>query len=70
MLPYKPWDAPSSMSPNETAVCLAYIIENTGVDGFFLDTMFNIPNNFRTQADKVKKAVFFAPSFHQKAEEL
>lgn len=58
MLPYKPWDAPSSMSPNETAVCL-HIIENTGADGFFLDTMFNIPNNFRTQADKVKKGCVF-----------
>ena len=59
MLPYKPWDAPDNMSPDDTASRLAHVIEKTDVDGFFLDTMFNIPDKFRTESDRVKKGCAF-----------
>lgn len=59
MLPYKPWDAPDDMSPDDTARRLADVIQKTDADGFFLDTMFNIPKAFRSQADSVKKGCVF-----------
>lgn len=59
MLPYKPWDAPDNMSTDDTARKLAHVIEKTDVDGFFLDTMFNILDKFRTESDRVKKGCAF-----------
>jgi len=59
MLPYKPWDAPGHMSPDDTAKALARLAAETDADGFFLDTMSDVPPQFRIEADRVRPGCVF-----------
>lgn len=45
-LPFKPWDVRSFESLDDQARQVESLIEQTGVDGFFLDTMTTIPESF------------------------
>lgn len=59
MLPYKPWDAPGHMSPDDTAKALARLAAETDADGFFLDTMSDVPPQFRIEADRIRPGCVF-----------
>ena len=58
-LPYKPWDLKSSESSDDVLQKFCDLIENTGVDGIFLDTMDQPPYALRKAVDKVRPGVVF-----------
>ena len=45
-LPFKPWDVHPSESMDDQAVEIERLVEQIGVDGFFLDTMGKTPPSF------------------------
>ncbi len=58
-LPFKPWDIPADESTEEVGHKIASLVRDTDIDGFFLDTMANLPLDFRRLVDQVKPGVVF-----------
>lgn len=63
-LPYKPWDIGNDQSMNETSDQVRQLVVDTGIDGFFLDTMDSVPATFRPALDSVKPGVVFCSEVH------
>ena len=58
-LPFMPWDVRSFESLDDQAKEIERLVEETGVDGFFLDTMDWIPESFtRLVRDRFPELVF------------
>lgn len=69
LLPYKPWDTGSSQSMDAVREELAGILRETGADGFFLDTMEQVPEGFRKAADAVRPGIVFCSELHPNTRE-
>lgn len=63
-LPYKPWDIGNDQSMDETSDQVRQLVADTGIDGFFLDTMDSVPATFRPALDSVKPGVVFCSEVH------
>jgi hypothetical protein len=63
-LPFKPWDVAVTESPAEATEQIARLIEETDIDGIFLDTMDSVPKSFRDAIDRVKPGVVFCSEGH------
>lgn len=63
-LPYKPWDISQDDSTISVAGKLADLVDKTNIDGFFLDTMNNVPAKYRKLIDDVKPGVLFCSEGH------
>ena len=60
LLPFKPWDLRADESLDGAAREIERILEETGADGFFLDTMSTIPESFARLARERFPALLFA----------
>ena len=58
-LPYNPWDEKVNVSPLQTADMLCDLIQQTEIDGIWLDTMDRMPDDFRKRVDKIRPGVVF-----------
>jgi len=63
-LPFKPWDVGYHDSPSEITESIARLVEQSDVDGIFLDTMDSVPKHFRAAIDRVKPGVVFFSEMH------
>jgi len=64
LLPFKPWDIGYKESFESISNNVADLVRDTDIDGFFLDTMNNVPESFRNCVDNMKKGVIFCSEGH------
>lgn len=69
LLPYKPWDISSSQSMDAVGEEMIGLLRETDADGFFLDTMEQVPGGFREAADAVRPGIVFCSELHPNTRE-
>ena len=63
-LPFKPWDVDSGTAPGDTGRSMAVLVEETGIDGIFFDTMNSVPGDFREAVDRIRPGIVFCTEMH------
>ncbi len=64
LLPYIPWDQGYTESTQSMGDEFAKLIADTDADGYQLDTMYDLPYDFRAKCDAVKPGVLLQTQFH------
>ena len=63
-MPYIPWDAGAEESPETLGDHFAGLLEQTGADGYQLDTLGDIPDSFREKCDAVRPGLVMTTQHH------
>lgn len=63
-LPYKPWDIRFDESPESVVENMVDVVEQTGIDGIWFDTMDSVPPGFRERIDAVRPGILFCTEVH------
>lgn len=63
-LPYKPWDIRFDESPESIVEHMVSVIDETGIDGIWFDTMDSVPENFRERIDALRPGILFCTEVH------
>lgn len=63
-LPFLPWDRGHNESTDSMGDNAAKLIQETGADGYQLDTMQSIPQSFRNKLDQVRSGIILTSQKH------
>ncbi len=58
-LPFKPWDIQQDETHESITENIANIVEKTGIDGIWFDTMNSVPDGFRERLDEIRPGIIF-----------
>lgn len=64
LLPYIPWDQGPAETTQSMGDEFAKLVADTDADGYQLDTMYDLPYDFRAKCDAVKPGVLLQTQFH------
>jgi hypothetical protein len=58
-LPYNPWDLRFDEDPQSVIDYMVNMVDRTGIDGIWFDTMDRVPEGMRESIDKIRPGVLF-----------